>query len=128
MRMRLPRIADRTVADAVRLVGRLLDDVGSAGLQPLEGAIEVGGGQDDAGVGALGHHLIDRAALVIADVGVGSRRLQNDGRVGLVDGTDRDPPHATVSDVVADLETEGVTIESERCVWVAMREETPVNG
>ena len=31
----------------VRLVGRLLDDLGVAGLQPLEGAVEVAGGQDD---------------------------------------------------------------------------------
>ena len=33
------------VADAVGLVGRLLDDLGVAGLQLLEGAVEVVGGQ-----------------------------------------------------------------------------------
>src|SRR4051812_39890687 len=56
-------IAEGAVANAVRLLGRLLDDLGDAGLQPREGAIEVGGGQQDAGVGALGHHLGDDAAL-----------------------------------------------------------------
>ena len=41
-------VAERAVADAVRLLGRLLDDLGVAGLQPLEGAVEVVRGQDDA--------------------------------------------------------------------------------
>jgi hypothetical protein len=37
-------------ADAVRLLGRLLDDLGAAGLLQLgEGAVEVGGGQENAG-------------------------------------------------------------------------------
>ena len=35
-------IAEGAVADPVRLVDRLLDDLGVAGLQPLEGAVEVG--------------------------------------------------------------------------------------
>jgi len=38
-------------AIAGRLLGRLLDDLGVARLQPREGAVEVGGGQEDAGVG-----------------------------------------------------------------------------
>src|ERR671915_128393 len=42
-------IAKGAVADAVRLVGRLLDDLGVAGLQPLEGAVKVFGGEVDAG-------------------------------------------------------------------------------
>ena len=40
-------VAEGAVADAVRLLGRLLDDLGVAGLQPLEGAVEVVGGQDE---------------------------------------------------------------------------------
>src|SRR5947209_17898138 len=60
-------IAESAVANPVRLCGRLLDDLGVAGLQPLEGAVEVPGGQEDGGVGALGHHLGDGAALVIGD-------------------------------------------------------------
>src|SRR5207237_8668800 len=40
-------IAEGAVAKPVRLLGRLLDDVGAAGLQPLEGAVEVLGGQED---------------------------------------------------------------------------------
>src|SRR3954452_25616805 len=63
------RIAERAVADPVGLVGRLLDDLGVAGLQPLERAIEVLGGQVDAGEGALGHHLGDRAALFVGGAG-----------------------------------------------------------
>src|SRR4051795_2556726 len=63
------RIAERAVADPVGLVGRLLDDLGVAGLQPLEGAVDVPGGQVDAGEGALGHHLGDGAALVVGDAG-----------------------------------------------------------
>src|ERR671911_1974703 len=60
-------IAEGAVANPVRLLGRLLDDVGVAGLQPLEGAVEVRGRQVDARVGSLGHHLGDGAALVVGD-------------------------------------------------------------
>src|SRR4051794_33235383 len=79
-------IAEGAVADAVRLLGRLLDDLGVAGLHLLEGAIEVPGGQQDPAVGALGYHLGDGAALVLGDPRVGGRRRQEDGRVGLADG------------------------------------------
>jgi hypothetical protein len=34
-------IAEGAVANTVRLLGRLLDDLGAADLQPLEGAVEV---------------------------------------------------------------------------------------
>src|SRR5919109_3720133 len=86
----VPRgIAKGAVADPVRLIDRLLDDLGVAGLQPLEGAVEVGGGQVDAGVGALGHHLGDGAALVVGDSGVGGRRMEDDGCAGLVGGAHR---------------------------------------
>src|SRR5688500_11349283 len=50
-------VAEGAVADPVRLVDRLLDDLRVAGLQQLEGAVEVGGGQVDAGVRSLRHHL-----------------------------------------------------------------------
>src|SRR3954447_22275138 len=59
------RIAERAVADAVGLVGRLLDDFGVAALQSLERRVDVLGRQQDRGVGALRHHLGDRASLVI---------------------------------------------------------------
>jgi hypothetical protein len=60
MRIRLPAgIAEGAVAYAVRLLGRLLDDLGAAGLHPLEGVVEVLGGQD---------------------AGVDGRRVQDDGR------------------------------------------------
>ena len=121
-------IAEGTVADPVRLVGRLLDDFGVAGLQPGEGAVDVGGGQVDAGVGALGHHLGDGPALVVGDAGGGLRRVQDDGRAGLVGGADRDPVHPAVFDVAADLEAEGVAIEGQRGVGVVVREERRVDG
>src|SRR5690606_32849109 len=64
-------IAHGAVANPVRLVRRLLHDLGAARLEPVEDAVEVGSGQDEAGVGALGHHLGDDAALVVGDAGVG---------------------------------------------------------
>src|SRR5512142_1797254 len=67
------RIAEGAVANPVRLLDRLLDDLGVAGLQPLEGAVEVLGGQEDPAVGTLGHHLGDRAALVVGEAGAGRR-------------------------------------------------------
>src|SRR6266511_705927 len=95
----VPRgIAEGAVADPVRLVDRLLDDLGVAGLQLLERGVEVLGGQVDAGVGALGHHLGDRGALVFGKAGAGGRRVQDDGRVGLVGGPtviQCSPPYST---------------------------------
>ena len=82
----------------------------------------------DAGVGALGHHLGDGAALVVGDAGRGGRRVQDDGRAGLVGGTDRDPVHPAVLDVVADLEAERVAVEGQGRVRVVVREQALVNG
>src|SRR5690242_6191065 len=53
-------VAEGAVAHAVRLVDRLLDDLGPTGLHLLEGVVEIRGGQQDPPVGALGHHLGDR--------------------------------------------------------------------
>jgi hypothetical protein len=59
-------------------------------LHLLEGAVEVGGGQEDVGVAALGHHLDDGAALVVGDAAARrGRRLQDDGRAGPADDTRR---------------------------------------
>src|SRR5215213_651611 len=122
-------IADGAIPDPVRLVGRLLDDLrGVAGLHALEGAVEVGGGQVHAGVGALGHHLGDEAALVVGHAGGGFRRIQDDGGVGLVGGTHRDPVQALVFDVVADLEAERVPVEGHGGLGVVLGEEARVNG
>src|SRR4051795_9470102 len=63
------RVAEGAVADPVGLVGRFLDDLGVARLQPVERVVEVGRGEVDAGVRALGHHLGDRPALVVGDAG-----------------------------------------------------------
>src|SRR6266540_485517 len=121
-------IAEGAVANPIRLLDRLLDDLGVAGLQPREGAVEVLCGQEDPAVGALGHHLGDGAALVVGDAGVGGRRPQEDGRAGLVGGADRDPAQLAVADVVADLEAEGVAPEGQGSVRVVVREEGGVNG
>jgi hypothetical protein len=109
-------------------LGRLLDDLGVASPPPREDAIRVGGRQDDAGEGAPGHHLGDGAALLVGDAGAGGRRIQDDGRAGLVSGADRDPAHPGVSDVVADLEAKGVAPEGQGRVRVVMREEGLVDG
>src|SRR3954452_14385354 len=50
-------VAERAVPYAVRLVGGFLDDLGTAGLEPGEGALEVVGDEGDHAVGPLGHHL-----------------------------------------------------------------------
>src|SRR5947207_10858525 len=121
-------VAERAVADPVRLVGRFLDDFGVAGLQSVEGAVQVLRGEVDACVGSLGHHLGDGAALVVGDAGGGARRVEDDRRVGLVGGADRDPVHAAVFDVVAELEAEGVAVESQGGVRVVVRDEARVNG
>src|SRR5215218_531624 len=122
------RVTEGAVPHAVRLVGGLLDDVGAAGLQLLEGAVHIGGGQQDVGVGALGHHLGDGAALVVGHARLGPGRVEDDGRAQLRGGSDRDPPHPVVTDVVADLEAEDVAIEGQRCVGVVVREEGRVDG
>src|SRR5215831_11665679 len=62
-------IADGTVANPVRLVGRLLDDFRVPGLHPLERAVEVGGGQVDACEGPFRHHLGDCPTLLVRDAG-----------------------------------------------------------
>src|SRR3954451_23483128 len=121
-------IAEGAVANSVRLLGRLLDDLGVAGLQPLEGAVEVRGGQVDAGVGALGHHLHDRAALLVGEARGCGGRVQDDRRAGLVRGPERDPVHAAVLDVAADLEPEGVAVEGQRGLRVVVREQGRVDG
>src|SRR5438128_948707 len=101
----------------------------SPGPHPREDALEVGSGQDDGGIAALGHHLDDGAALVVGDgAGADTWRVKDDRRAGLVGRADRNPAHPAVSDIVADLEAEGVAIEGERCVRVGVREEGRVNG
>jgi hypothetical protein len=49
-------------------------------------------------------------------------------RAGLLGRADRDPAHPAVSDVVADLEAEGVAMESQGCVQVVMREGRHAGG
>src|SRR5919201_520663 len=90
---RAGRVAEGAVAHSVRLIGRLLDDLGVAGLQPIEGAVDVLGGQVDAGVGALGHHLGDGAALLVGDAGRGGRRVQDGRGAGAGGRPDGDPMH-----------------------------------
>src|ERR1700694_2117645 len=60
--------------------------------------------------------------------GGGGRRVQDDGSARLVGGADRDPVHPAVFHVAAYLEAEGVAIESQGCVRVALREEGRVDG
>jgi hypothetical protein len=56
----------------------------------------------------------------------GSRTMDVPRRIG---GADRDPAHpAAVSDVVADLEAEGVAVEGQGGLRVVVREEAGVDG
>src|SRR3954454_10484719 len=126
----VPRgVADRAVADPVELVRGLLHDLGPAGLHPLEGAVEVGGGHGEDPVGALGHHLDDRAALVVGDPRVDSRRVEDDrGGGGIAGGADRHPPHRVLADVVPDLEAEDVAVEGDGGLGVVVGQEGRVHG
>jgi hypothetical protein len=75
--------AEGAVANPARLLGRLLDDLGAAGLQPREGAVEVGGGQGDAGVAALAiiSTMVRRSSSVTpASAANGSRMMDVPGR------------------------------------------------
>ena len=76
-----------------------------------ERLVEVGAGQVDPEVAALGHQLDDRASLVVGDARGDAGRVQDDGGLGLPDRPDGDPAHALVADVAADLEPEGVAVE-----------------
>src|SRR5215218_8394332 len=121
-------VAEGGVAHAVRLLGRLLHDLGAAGHDPLEGAVEVLRGQVDAEVAALGHQFGDGALLVLRQAGGGGRRVQDDGRVGLAGRADRDPAHAAVAHVEADLEAECVAEERHGGVGIGVRQEAGVDG
>src|SRR4029450_5252487 len=90
------RIAERAVADPVRLVGRFLYHLGVGGLEALERRVDVAGGQVDARERALGHHLRDHAMLVLVHAGRGVRRVEDDGGVGLVGGAGRGPVEGAV--------------------------------
>src|SRR5437868_4042389 len=72
-------VAEGAVADAVRLVRRLLYDLRVARLQLFEGAVEIGSGQQNPAIGALRHHLENGAPLVLGDPGIDGLRLQQDG-------------------------------------------------
>ena len=67
-------IANGAVPDSVSLLGRLLDDFGAAAPQPLEGAVEVGGGQVellDLGHAACRAGTSDRPATVAHQLPIG---------------------------------------------------------
>src|SRR5262245_15845630 len=76
-------VAERAVANAVGLVGRLLHDLDVVAGDLLERLVHVVGCQEQHGVRALGHHLADRAPLVVGDARVHGRRVQDDAGVGL---------------------------------------------
>src|SRR5690606_7596062 len=50
-------VPEGAVADAVRLVHRLLEDLAPGGTDLLEGGVDVVGGEDDAAQQALGEQL-----------------------------------------------------------------------
>jgi hypothetical protein len=64
------RVADGAVPRAPRLVGRLLDDLGTGGDQPVEAGVEIVAVEVDAVEGALGDESGDRLAIGSAAVQV----------------------------------------------------------
>src|SRR5690606_4802552 len=122
-------VSEGTIPHAVGLIRRFLDHLGALGLQALEGAVDVRRGQDEAGVGALGHHLEDGAALFLGDAAaVHGDGVQDDGELRLTRRDHGDPAHAAVADVVADLESDDVAVKCQGGVGVGVREKTGVNG
>ena len=97
-------------------------------LQLREGAVEVGRGEEKDGVGALGHHLGDGAALVVGDAGVDGRRMEHDRRARLSGRADGDPAHLAGADVEAHLEAQDVTVEGQGLLRIVMGEEGRVDG
>src|SRR5690625_1080369 len=122
------RVTEGAVAHAPVLVGGLLHDLDVVALDPGEGGVDVGGGEHDAGVGALGHHLGDGALLVLGDAGVGGGRVEDDRGPRLALRAHRDPAHRPLTDVLADLEAHRVAVERERGLRVGVRKEAGVNG
>ena len=101
-------------ANPVRLLGRLLHDLDAAGLQPLERAVEILGGQQELPKVpfAIISAMTRRSSSVMP--GVGGRRVSTMFISGLVRRTDGDPAHVVLPDVLADLEAEGVAVEGQR--------------
>jgi hypothetical protein len=71
-------------------------------------------GQVDAGEGPPRLDLGDSAALVFGDAP--GRRVLDDGRARLLEGTNRDPVYPSALDVVANLDAEAVAMEGDGCL------------
>src|SRR5215471_10118812 len=112
------RVAERAVPHAVKLIHRLLQDLGTSGLDVLEGRITILGAEDDAAQQTFGQHLLHDLAVGRGCVRVRKRRLEDDVDVRLALGPNRGPAHALVFDVVAHLEPEKISVEGERFVVI----------
>lgn len=121
------RIAKSAIANAVWLFGRLLNDLSIAGFQPRKEVIKVIGGQNDSGVSAFCHHFGNGIALIVGDARIRSRRMQDDGSVGLAGRANRDPTHPLIPNIIANLEAEDVTIEGQGSIWIVVWKKTRMN-
>jgi hypothetical protein len=119
-------VAEGAVAQAIRLVERLLDDLDARFTDPLEGRVAVLGGEDHAAQHPLGHELRDRLPVGGRRVGVAARRFEHDRHFRLRGGADGHPAHALVGDIVAHLKAEQVAVEGQCLVMVVDSDEAIV--
>jgi SAM-dependent methyltransferase len=109
-------VTDGGVTHAVRLVGRLLEDLGPGRAQRLEGLVQVGHLDEDRQI-ALGDDLAHGLAVSRGNVLVHGGQQQLMGVPGRADGQ---PAHLrSHHDVVAELEAEPPGVEGERRVQVS---------
>jgi hypothetical protein len=111
-------IAKGAVADAVRLVDRLLQHLGTRGADALERGVAVVGPEDDSAQQALRQQFRHRLLVGGRGVRVREGRFEDEVHVGLRRRPDGHPAHPLEPDVVAHLEAENVPVEGERLVVV----------
>ena len=98
------------------LIGRFLDDLRAAGLHPFERALE-GPPKPNVMMPNVPLAIISvmSTPLVVGDARVHSRRIQNDVHVRLLGGPRLSAQSAYFYNVIADLESERVAVERDRC-------------
>src|SRR5690606_37295386 len=76
----------------------------------------------------LRHQVQDGFLLGVAESRNGRWWMQNDRRAGSAWRPDRKPAHVLIPNILAHLETEEITIETQRRLGVGVGQESVVNG